>query len=121
MEDVVQRLFQACRRNRLEMLLEIIPSKVGAVDDNSTAKLISRFYDIGIYPDWWKLEPMQSDAAWAATCDAINARDPHVQGIVVLGLGQSEAELASSFRLAAKYPDSLLQHRRADGKCCNQL
>ncbi len=30
-EDIVQRLFQACRRNRLEMLLEIIPSKVGPV------------------------------------------------------------------------------------------
>jgi 5-dehydro-2-deoxygluconokinase len=103
-EATITRLFHACRRNRLEMLLEIIPSKVGAVDDFSTAKLISRFYDIGIYPDWWKLEPMQTDAAWAATCDAINARDSHVQGIVVLGLGQSEAELASSFRLAANYP-----------------
>jgi 5-dehydro-2-deoxygluconokinase len=103
-EATITRLFHACRRNRLEMLLEIIPSKVGAVDDQSTAKLISRFYDIGIYPDWWKLEPMQTDAAWAATCEAISARDPHVQGIVVLGLGQSEEELASSFRLAAKYP-----------------
>jgi myo-inositol catabolism protein IolC len=103
-EATITRLFHACRRNRLEMLLEVIPSKVGAVDDLSTAKLISRFYDIGIYPDWWKLEPMQTDAAWAATCDAINARDPHVQGIVVLGLGQSEGELAASFRLAAKYP-----------------
>ncbi|MEO6298256.1 MAG: 5-dehydro-2-deoxygluconokinase [Paracoccaceae bacterium] len=103
-EDVVQRLFQACRRNRLEMLLEVIPSKVGPGDDFSTAKLISRFYDIGIYPDWWKLEPMQSHAAWAATCAAITERDPHVQGIVVLGLGHSEAELASSFALAARHP-----------------
>lgn len=103
-EDTLLRLFHACRRNRLEMLLEIIPSKVGAVDETTTAQLITRFYDIGIYPDWWKLEPMQSDAAWRATCDAISARDPHVQGIVILGLGQSEAELAQSFALAAKYP-----------------
>jgi 5-dehydro-2-deoxygluconokinase len=103
-EDVVTRLFHACRRNRLEMLLEVIPSKVGPVQDDTVAKLITRFYDIGIYPDWWKLEPMQTDAAWAATCAAIEARDPHVQGIVVLGLGQSEEELAASFRLAARYP-----------------
>jgi 5-dehydro-2-deoxygluconokinase len=47
---------------------------------------------------------MQSDAAWAATCAAITARDPYVQGIVILGLGQSESELAASFSLAAKYP-----------------
>jgi 5-dehydro-2-deoxygluconokinase len=103
-EATVTRLFQACRRNRLEMLLEIIPSKVGPVDDFTNAKLISRFYDIGIYPDWWKLEPMQTVEAWAATCDAITSRDAHTQGIVILGLGQSEAELASSFKLAADFP-----------------
>lgn len=101
-EDTITRLFQACRRNRLEFLLEIIPSKVGAVDDHTTARLISRFYDIGIYPDWWKLEPMQTRAAWQATVDAII--DPHVQGIVILGLGQSESELAASFKLAAEFP-----------------
>jgi 5-dehydro-2-deoxygluconokinase len=103
-EATLQRLFQACRRNRLEFLLEIIPSKVGPVDDATTARLISRFYDIGIYPDWWKLEPMQSSTAWAATCEAITSRDPYVQGIVILGLGQSEAELAEAFRLAADFP-----------------
>ena len=103
-EATITRLFHACRRNRLEMLLEIIPSKVGPVDDATTARLITRFYDIGIYPDWWKLEPMQTTEAWARTCDAITSRDPHVQGIVILGLGQSEAELAASFRLAAPFP-----------------
>ena len=103
-EATITRLFHACRRNRLEMLLEVIPSKVGPVDDLTTAKLISRFYDIGIYPDWWKLEPMQSRAAWAATCEAITSRDAHTQGIVILGLGQSEAELAAAFRLAAEFP-----------------
>lgn len=103
-EAVITRLFHACRRNRLELLLEVIPSKVGPVDDTTTAQLISRFYDVGIFPDWWKLEPMQTTAAWRATCDAITAHDPFVQGIVVLGLGQSEAELAAAFQLAAGFP-----------------
>ncbi len=103
-EDIVTRLFAACRRNRLEMLLEIIPSKVGPVDDLTNAKLIQRWYDIGVFPDWWKLEPMQTTEAWAATCAAIEANDPYVQGIVILGLGQSEEELAASFRLAAPFP-----------------
>jgi 5-dehydro-2-deoxygluconokinase len=103
-EDTVTRLFAACRRNRLEMLLEIIPSKVGPVDDLTNARLIQRWYDIGVFPDWWKLEPMQTTEAWAATCAAIEANDPYVQGIVILGLGQTEAELAASFRLAAPFP-----------------
>jgi 5-dehydro-2-deoxygluconokinase len=103
-EAVLTRLFAAARRNRLEFLLEIIPSKVGPVDDITVARLIQRFYDIGIFPDWWKLEPMRSDAAWAATVAAIERSDAHTRGIVVLGLGQSEDELAESFRLAARYP-----------------
>ncbi len=36
-EETVQRLFTAARRNRLEFLLEIIPSKAGPVDDMTTA------------------------------------------------------------------------------------
>jgi len=103
-EAVITRLFHAARRNRLEFLLEIIPSKVGPVADDTAARLIQRFYDIGIFPDWWKLEPMQSDAAWGRTVAAIERNDAHVRGILVLGLGQAEADLAASFRLAARYP-----------------
>lgn len=103
-EAVLTRLFAAARRNRLEFLLEIIPSKVGPVEEDTNARLIQRFYDIGIFPDWWKLEPLQSDAAWAATVAAIEQNDAHTRGIVVLGLGQSEDDLAASFRLAARYP-----------------
>ena len=103
-EATIDRLFNACRRNRLEFLLEIIPSKVGPVNDDTVSTLIQRFYDIGIYPDWWKLEPMQSDAAWAKTVTTIEKNDAHTRGIVVLGLGQSESDLAASFKLAARYP-----------------
>ncbi|MBL9053054.1 MAG: 5-dehydro-2-deoxygluconokinase [Tabrizicola sp.] len=103
-EDTLTRLFHACRRNRLEMLLEIIPSKVGPVGDDTNARLIHRIYDLGIHPDWWKLEPLRSAEAWRATCAVIKERDPHVQGVVVLGLGQAEDELAAAFRLAAAEP-----------------
>ena len=100
-EATVLRLFHACRRNRLEMLLEIIPSKVGPVDDQTSARVIQRFYDIGVYPDWWKLEPFATNAAYAAACAAITANDPHTRGVVVLGLDASEAALAASLALAA--------------------
>ncbi|TDL75961.1 5-dehydro-2-deoxygluconokinase [Palleronia sediminis] len=100
----VGRLFHAARRNGLEMLLEVIPSKVGAVGDDTTARVIERFYDAGIHPDWWKLEPFATEAAWAAACDAIERHDPHTRGIVVLGLDAPEAALAESFALAARFP-----------------
>ncbi len=102
-EAVVMRLYHAARRNRLEFLLEVIPSKVGQVTEDTTPAIIDRFYRLGIFPDWWKLEPFTTDAAWAKACAAIRARDPHCRGIVVLGLGGDEASLGASFALAARH------------------
>jgi len=102
-EETVSRLFAAARRNRLEFLLEIIPSKAGAVDDDTTARVIERFYEIGVYPDWWKLEPMKTKAAWANACDAITRNDPHTRGIVVLGLDAPAEELEASLAIAADF------------------
>ncbi len=103
-EATIVRLFQACRRNRLEFLLEVIPSKVAAVNDTTTAQIIERFYAAGVYPDWWKLEPMTTPKAWQQAIDAIERHDRNTRGIVVLGLGESEEKLAESFNIAARYP-----------------
>ncbi|WP_299785033.1 5-dehydro-2-deoxygluconokinase [uncultured Marivita sp.] len=100
----VKRLFAAARRNGLEFLLEVIPSKVGPVDDSTTATLIQTFYDAGVYPDWWKLEPFTTEGAWENAVAAITRNDPRTRGIVVLGLDAPEEDLAASFALAAKQP-----------------
>jgi 5-dehydro-2-deoxygluconokinase len=102
-EAVVHRLYHAARRNRLEFLLEVIPSKVAPVQDDTSAQVIQRFYDLGIFPDWWKLEPFASDAAYALACAAITRNDPYTRGVVVLGLDAEEPALAASLGLAAKH------------------
>ena len=102
-EETVRRLFHAARRNRLEMLLEIIPSKVGPTNDDTVATIIDRFYEIGVYPDWWKLEPMKTDASWANACASIERNDPHTRGVVVLGLDAPQNELEESLSLAARF------------------
>ncbi len=102
-ESMVKRLAEAARAHGLELLVEIIPSKYGPVDASTTAAVIERFYAIGVFPDWWKLEPMVSDAAWERACAAIESNDPHCRGIVVLGLDAPFEELRASFRVAAKH------------------
>ncbi len=102
-EETVIRLFEAARRNGLEFLLEVIPSKVAAVDALTTAQVIRHWYKKGVYPDWWKLEPMQSALAWEHAIKAIEQHDSHTRGIVVLGLDAPEAELKASFEVAAQF------------------
>lgn len=101
--DSLRLAFAAARRNRLEFLLEVIPSKAGPVDAAATPTVINRVYGAGIYPDWWKLEPFKTDEDWRAVCAAISARDAHTRGIVVLGLDAPAAELAESFAMAARH------------------
>lgn len=102
--STIRQLFTAGREAGLEFLLEVIPSKVAPVTDETTATIIHRIYAEGIFPDWWKLEPFKTHAAWKAACDAIEAHDPNTRGIVVLGLDAPRDELAASFELAATFP-----------------
>lgn len=102
-EATVARLFTAARANGLEFLLEIVASKLGPVDDGTTAKLIQRFYDAGIYPDWWKLEPMASAEAWKQACAAIERNDANTRGVVMLGLDAPHETLVESLRLGARF------------------
>jgi 5-dehydro-2-deoxygluconokinase len=103
-EATLRRLADAARRQGLELLVELIPSGAGPVDDDTTAILMRRLYDIGIRPDWWKLEPVGSEAAWANIAGVIEERDRWCRGIVILGLEASEEKLAESFATAARQP-----------------
>ena len=102
-EDTIVRLARAARANGLEFLFEPVASPVGPVDDHTTAAIIQRFYDLDVRPDWWKLEPMRSSAAWSLTCEAVERNDPWCRGIVVLGQAATAEALAESFAAAARY------------------
>jgi 5-dehydro-2-deoxygluconokinase len=101
-ERELKRVFDASRSVGREMLLEIIASKHGPVDDGTIAAVIDRMYAIGIKPDWWKLEQQATDAAWANIAAAIEAGDPLCRGIVLLGLEAPADDLAAAFRIAAR-------------------
>jgi len=60
---------------------------------------LKRLYNLGIDPEWWKLEPMRA-AQWRAIDALVAERDPFCRGVVVLGLNAPLADLATSFREA---------------------
>ena len=102
-ERQLLRLFDACRKTRHELLLEIIVPRGMAVDARTVARAISRIYEIGVRPDWWKLEPSASSATWENIEGAITLGDPLCRGVVLLGLSAPEGELVGSFVAAAPF------------------
>ena len=99
----LKRLFDACRKTRHELLLEVILPAPLPVDAHTSARAISSIYEIGVRPDWWKLDPSGSPAAWKNIDSAIARGDPYCRGVVVLGLSAPQAELAGSFAAAAAF------------------
>mgnify|MGYP001417925045 CR=1 FL=1 len=98
-------LADACRRNGLDLLLEVIPGKSAApVDARTLARAMRRFYALGVHPDWWKLPHPGSDAAWSEIGAAIADHDPHCRGVLLLGLEAPEPELMAAFALARRHP-----------------
>ena len=104
-EGEILRLADACRRTGHEFLFEIITGNRGkpAAPDQVLA-LMQRFYDLGVAPDWWKLEPIEDAAFWTGAGDIARASDPHLQGIIVLGKEMPDEQLARVFALSRPEP-----------------
>ncbi len=102
-EQKVIQLSDACRNTGHELLLEIICGNHGDMKIDTVARVLSRFYDLGVRPDWWKLEPLDDKQSWQKICDVINQNDPYCRGIVLLGLDATIDKLLSVFNIAVQY------------------
>lgn len=98
--DKLRATYDAARKVGRELLIEIISSKHGPLRDDTVSRALNEVYDAGIKPDWWKLEPQASPAAWAAIDRTIEARDPFCRGVVLLGLEASHEVLEAGFAAA---------------------
>jgi 5-dehydro-2-deoxygluconokinase len=103
-ERQLLRLQDAARKTGHELLVEIIASRNGPVDAQTVSRAIQRLYDLGMKPDWWKLEPDDDRAAWANIERTITTNDPLCRGVVLLGLSTPQDELIASFSAAASAP-----------------
>ena len=97
----LKTLFEAARKIGRELLVEIIAGKHGPLGEDTIARAMAELYALGIKPDWWKLEPQSSAAAWAGISAVIAANDPFCRGVVLLGLEAPQAELEHAFRAVA--------------------
>ena len=97
----LRTLYEAARKVGRELLVEIIASKNGPMDNHTIARAMTELYALGIKPDWWKLEPQSSPQAWDEISKVIDAHDPLCRGIVLLGLEAPAEELAKGFKAVA--------------------
>lgn len=103
-QEKLRALFEASRKVGRELLVEIIAGKHGPLGPDTIARAMQELYDLGIKPDWWKLEPQGSPAAWAAVEQTIARNDPWCRGVLLLGLDAPAEELEAGFAATAATP-----------------
>lgn len=99
-ESQLRALYDAVQASGHELLLEVIPPKDRPQTPDLIPRALERLYDLGIYPEWWKLEAM-GDSTWRDVDALIERRDPYCRGVVLLGLSAPIEKLAEGFAAAA--------------------
>ncbi|WP_161987140.1 5-dehydro-2-deoxygluconokinase, partial [Vibrio ponticus] len=99
-EHQVREVYEACCKSGHELLLEIILPEGIEKSDQLYFRAMTRFYNLGIKPDWWKLPPLAAQT-WDQVSELVNARDEHCRGVVILGLDAPQEELAKGFAQTA--------------------
>ncbi len=103
-QQKLRALFEAARKVGRELLIEIIAGKHGPLDPTTVPRALDELYALGIRPDWWKLEPQASAAAWADIEATVRRHDPWCRGVVLLGLEAPQDELEAAFAATADAP-----------------
>jgi 5-dehydro-2-deoxygluconokinase len=96
-EAQIRALYDAVQASGHELLLEIVPPTEPPRDDDTVYRALKRLYNLEIFPEWWKLEPMSADV-WPKIDALIAERDPYCRGVVLLGQNASADKLAAGFR-----------------------
>ncbi|GJH34481.1 5-dehydro-2-deoxygluconokinase [Paraburkholderia hospita] len=100
-EAQLRALYDAVQESGHELLLEVIPPKSLPTGPDIVYRALKRLYNIGLYPEWWKLEPMEA-SQWQAVDALIQERDPYCRGVVLLGLSAPVEQMIEGFRAAAQ-------------------
>ncbi len=100
-ESQVRTLCEACNESGHELLIELIPAHGLPERDDTIVRIMTRFYNLSVHPDWWKLPP-QTPAQWARIDELIETRDPYCRGVVVLGHHAPIDQLVQVFQPASR-------------------
>lgn len=103
-ETQLRTLYDACQASGHELLIELIPPAMPALQADTVLRAIKRLYNLGIVPEWWKLAPMVA-AQWASVDALISERDPYCRGVVMLGQSAPVAQLMQGFAEARGVPN----------------
>lgn len=134
-EASLKLLYHACQITQHRLLIEISPPTNSLVTASTLAHIMQRFYEMGIYPDWWQIRTPRDPRSWENMQKIIENYDPHCSGIVLQTplihldpltcLFKNTPSLVKGFMVDSTFFQPLielwLRHKLSDQQLVNQI
>lgn len=83
-EAMLLSLYQACHDTNHALLVDIITLSTNSLITASTlSHIMQRFYELGIYPDWWQFASPADQRSWDSIHRVIEDHDPDCLGVFI--------------------------------------
>lgn len=103
-ESTLSLLYRACRATNHELLIEIAPPSNAIQTPSTIAHIIRRFYEIGIYPDWWQIATPRDPRSWDGIQKIIDESDKYCKGVLMIAQSAQMEQLKLIFQHNVNYP-----------------
>jgi 5-dehydro-2-deoxygluconokinase len=102
--ETLQGLAAACSLAERRYLVELQASAGRSLSGKELPDIVSRLYDEGVGPEWWKLPPELDPEVWAALGDTIRRHDDTCRGMLILGQSMGLDRLEEAFQATTDEP-----------------
>lgn len=82
-ETMLLSLYQACRDTEHPLLIDITPPTNSLITASTLGHIMQRFYDLGVYPDWWQFAAPRDQRSWDSIHRVIEDNDPDCLGAFI--------------------------------------
>jgi 5-dehydro-2-deoxygluconokinase len=99
-EATLSTLYRASRASSHEFIVELSPPTNSLITASTLSHIMQRFYEIGIYPDWWQVSSPRDHRSWDSIQRVISEYDKYCRGVMLLGHAGTFEQLPILFNAA---------------------
>lgn len=103
-EAMLLSLYQACRDTEHPLLIDITPPTNSLITASTLGHIMQRFYDLGVYPDWWQFAFPRDQRSWDSIHRVIEDNDPDCLGTFIQLPTTTLEQLSAILDQAIKQP-----------------
>jgi 5-dehydro-2-deoxygluconokinase len=101
-EALLSQCHKVCRDTQHALLIDLLMPMNSLITAKTHAHIIQRFYELGIYPDYWQMSIPRDQRSWENIYAIIQESAPFCQGLFINAIFASQEQLPTLIEIAGK-------------------